>query len=141
VDDLTHLRAQTKFLFQLLGGVILFSLGAVLPLTPGTRAMSSSRCSGSLPSPTRSICSTVSTASPRASARSPHFFWASRSRTRALAARVGRVVADGATLGFLRYNFHPASIFMGDAGSLFIGSVLAGLVVSSRVRAPRDWCR
>src|SRR4029077_16499619 len=37
----------------------------------------------------------------------------------------------GATIGFLRYNFHPASIFMGDAGSLFLGSVLAGLVVSS----------
>ena len=31
----------------------------------------------------------------------------------------------GASLGFLRYNFHPASVFMGDCGSLFIGSVLA----------------
>ncbi len=28
-------------------------------------------------------------------------------------------------LGFLRYNFHPASIFMGDTGSLFLGFVLA----------------
>src|SRR5439155_224422 len=36
----------------------------------------------------------------------------------------------GATLGFLRYNFHPASVFMGDAGSLFLGSMLAGLVVT-----------
>lgn len=30
----------------------------------------------------------------------------------------------GATLGFLRYNFNPASIFMGDAGALFLGFVL-----------------
>lgn len=30
----------------------------------------------------------------------------------------------GATLGFLRYNFSPASIFMGDCGSLFIGMFL-----------------
>lgn len=30
-----------------------------------------------------------------------------------------------ACIGFLRYNFHPASIFMGDTGSLFIGFVLA----------------
>lgn len=30
----------------------------------------------------------------------------------------------GATLGFLRYNFHPASVFMGDAGALFLGFVL-----------------
>ena len=31
----------------------------------------------------------------------------------------------GAILGFLFYNFNPASIFMGDAGSMFIGYVLA----------------
>src|SRR5207249_2725522 len=36
----------------------------------------------------------------------------------------------GAGVAFLRYNFQPATIFMGDAGSLFIGSVLAGLVVT-----------
>ena len=33
----------------------------------------------------------------------------------------------GATLGFLRYNFHPASIFLGDSGSLFLGFMLAGM--------------
>lgn len=27
----------------------------------------------------------------------------------------------GACIGFLRYNFHPASIFMGDSGSLLLG--------------------
>src|SRR5256712_386261 len=37
----------------------------------------------------------------------------------------------GATLGFLRYNFHPARIFMGDAGSLFLGAALAGLAATS----------
>ncbi len=30
----------------------------------------------------------------------------------------------GALLGFLRYNFNPASVFLGDAGSLWIGFVL-----------------
>src|SRR5207253_8776735 len=33
----------------------------------------------------------------------------------------------GSTLGFLRSNFPPARIFLGDAGSLFIGLLLAGL--------------
>ncbi len=33
----------------------------------------------------------------------------------------------GATLGFLRYNFHPAKIFMGDSGSLFLGFTFASL--------------
>ncbi len=31
----------------------------------------------------------------------------------------------GAVLGFLRYNFNPASIFMGDTGSMFLGFTLA----------------
>ncbi len=33
----------------------------------------------------------------------------------------------GASLGFLIYNFHPARAFMGDAGSLFLGLLLAVL--------------
>jgi len=33
----------------------------------------------------------------------------------------------GGLLGFLRYNFSPASIFLGDSGSYFIGFVLAAL--------------
>jgi UDP-GlcNAc:undecaprenyl-phosphate GlcNAc-1-phosphate transferase len=35
----------------------------------------------------------------------------------------------GALLGFLVFNFNPASIFMGDAGSLFIGFIMACLTV------------
>ena len=31
----------------------------------------------------------------------------------------------GATLGFLVHNFYPASIFMGDSGSLFLGYIIA----------------
>ncbi len=38
----------------------------------------------------------------------------------------------GACLGFLRYNFKPATIFMGDAGSLFLGYVLALLCLQLR---------
>ena len=37
----------------------------------------------------------------------------------------------GALLGFLKYNYPPASIFMGDAGSLFIGFMLGTLTVMS----------
>ncbi len=35
----------------------------------------------------------------------------------------------GACLGFLRYNFHPARVFMGDAGSLTIGFLLAVIAI------------
>jgi UDP-GlcNAc:undecaprenyl-phosphate GlcNAc-1-phosphate transferase len=38
----------------------------------------------------------------------------------------------GAILGFLIYNFNPASIFMGDTGSMFLGFILAtGSIVTS----------
>ena len=33
----------------------------------------------------------------------------------------------GALLGFLIYNFHPAKVFMGDTGSLFLGGTVAAL--------------
>jgi UDP-GlcNAc:undecaprenyl-phosphate/decaprenyl-phosphate GlcNAc-1-phosphate transferase len=38
----------------------------------------------------------------------------------------------GACVGFLRYNLNPATIFMGDTGSLFIGFILAALAIKLR---------
>ncbi|MCC7353038.1 MAG: undecaprenyl/decaprenyl-phosphate alpha-N-acetylglucosaminyl 1-phosphate transferase [Anaerolineae bacterium] len=38
----------------------------------------------------------------------------------------------GACLGFLVYNFNPASIFMGDSGALFLGFVLAAVGIKMR---------
>ncbi|MGR9101016.1 MAG: hypothetical protein ACU826_10660, partial [Gammaproteobacteria bacterium] len=37
------------------------------------------------------------------------------------------LILAGACLGFLRYNFHPAKIFLGDSGSMFLGFALAGI--------------
>ena len=39
------------------------------------------------------------------------------------------VVVGGSTLGFLWWNKSPARIYMGDAGSLFLGVILASLLV------------
>jgi UDP-GlcNAc:undecaprenyl-phosphate GlcNAc-1-phosphate transferase len=41
------------------------------------------------------------------------------------------VVLAGSTLGFLRHNFHPARIYLGDTGSLFIGFMLASLSLNA----------
>ncbi len=41
----------------------------------------------------------------------------------------------GACLGFLRYNFPPAQIFMGDVGSLFLGFLLAVMGIQLRFPA------
>ena len=131
VDDLVHLRPPTKLLLELLAGAMLLSLGAVFPVTPWD------------------VVNVVAT-----------LFWFLALTNAfnlldgldGVAAGVGAIASfflglafafqgawghaavawslAGATLGFLRYNFHPASVFMGDAGSLFLGSMLAGLVVT-----------
>jgi UDP-GlcNAc:undecaprenyl-phosphate/decaprenyl-phosphate GlcNAc-1-phosphate transferase len=46
------------------------------------------------------------------------------------------IVLAGAILGFLRFNFHPATIFLGDSGSMFIGYVLAALALAGSQKAP-----
>ena len=42
----------------------------------------------------------------------------------------------GAILGFLRFNFNPATIFLGDCGSLFIGFMLSALALAGAQKAP-----
>ena len=46
------------------------------------------------------------------------------------------IVLAGVILGFLRFNFHPASIFLGDSGSLFIGFLLSALALAGSQKAP-----
>jgi len=41
----------------------------------------------------------------------------------------------GASLAFLRYNFNPAQIFLGDAGSLFIGILWASLSIAGALKS------
>lgn len=45
------------------------------------------------------------------------------------------VALVGNTLGFLRHNFHPARIFMGDAGATFLGFVLAAIAVNGAFKS------
>lgn len=45
----------------------------------------------------------------------------------------------GACLGFLRYNFNPATVFMGDTGTLFMGFLLAVIGMKLKVTGPAWW--
>ena len=45
------------------------------------------------------------------------------------------VAVVGASLGFLVFNLNPASIFLGDTGSMFLGFVLALAAVHSSQKA------
>lgn len=56
--------------------------------------------------------------------------------------RIGSEIASylmlalaGVTLGFLFYNFHPAKIFMGDSGSMFLGYIIGVVSISGLLKA------
>ena len=59
------------------------------------------------------------------------FFWQSGN----VGLLVVSLALSGALLGFLFYNFPPASIFMGDSGSLFLGFTLASLAIARQPQA------
>jgi UDP-GlcNAc:undecaprenyl-phosphate GlcNAc-1-phosphate transferase len=46
------------------------------------------------------------------------------------------VALAGAIAGFLRYNFNPASIFLGDCGSLLIGFLLSAIALAGSQKGP-----
>jgi UDP-GlcNAc:undecaprenyl-phosphate GlcNAc-1-phosphate transferase len=43
-------------------------------------------------------------------------------------------ITAGAAFGFLYHNFHPASIFMGDAGSNMLGLLLASVAIQGTIK-------
>ncbi|HHE40358.1 MAG TPA: undecaprenyl/decaprenyl-phosphate alpha-N-acetylglucosaminyl 1-phosphate transferase [Candidatus Cloacimonetes bacterium] len=49
------------------------------------------------------------------------------------------VIFIGATLGFLPHNFHPAKIFLGDAGSMLIGYTLSVLGIVLLTELPKNF--
>lgn len=127
VDDIVQLRPYAKLVAQIVAAIVLTAFGATLQWTPWapinqaitvvwlvgvTNAMNLLDNIDGLSSGIGVIAALFMA----------YFFYAS--------GHVGDAVMlatfAGALLGFLVYNFNPASIFMGDSGSLFIGYFLGG---------------
>jgi UDP-GlcNAc:undecaprenyl-phosphate GlcNAc-1-phosphate transferase len=132
VDDLRGLRAGVKLTYQLLGAVCVVAMGAGLRAGGGVDV-------ALLPLVGLSVLWYVGVCN---SVNLIDGLDGLAAGTSAIAAAaylvIGVVVGDaavvlvamsliGALLAFLRYNFHPARIFMGDTGSMFIGFTLAFL--------------
>jgi UDP-GlcNAc:undecaprenyl-phosphate GlcNAc-1-phosphate transferase len=58
------------------------------------------------------------------------FFWLTANQGQYFSALLFATLS-GAILGFLRYNLHPARVFMGDVGSLFVGYMFGALSLTS----------
>ncbi len=56
-------------------------------------------------------------------------------RTHQLGAAIMLAALAGSAIGFLRYNFNPASIFLGDSGALFLGFLLAAVSITGVLKS------
>jgi len=68
------------------------------------------------------------------------FAWSSAARG-AMGLAAAQLAVAGACIGFLRYNFPSARIFLGDAGSLFLGYSLGASALLAFANAPHGWGR
>jgi len=68
------------------------------------------------------------------------FAWTSASRG-AVGLAAAQLALSGACAGFLPFNFPRARIFLGDAGSLFLGYSLGASAVLAFVGSPQGWGR
>lgn len=143
VDDLHPLSARTKFVFQIVAGLAFALLGgAIANLTNPFGAMLQLGWLG-LPLATLWIVAVINAvnlidgmdglaAGITAIAAAAMVLVASHRNEAETAVLAAAVV--GASLGFLRYNAHPARIIMGDTGAEFLGYTLATLAIIGSVK-------
>ncbi len=134
LDDLIHIKPYQKLFGQLISVAIVISFGLVLPLTNSpilnigitafwligiTNAINLLDNMDGLAAGIAAIAATSLAIGFAASNQSSELILIS--------------IFIGALLGFLVFNFNPASIFMGDCGSMFVGFFLASSVLLTEV--------
>lgn len=128
LDDQFRFRPATKLVFQILAAAVAISFGVLYSLTPWVSINVVLTIVWFLTlTNALNLLDNMDGVAAGVAAIAAVFLAASfASHEQYLLAGVCLALA-GATAGFLPYNFHPASIFMGDSGSLFLGALLAGL--------------
>ncbi len=130
-DDLFSLSPALKFLFEMIAAVLLIFFGVQLEFLPShpvlgwvltvvwvvgvTNALNLIDIMDGLAGGVSVIACLGFVLVP---------FLGAQSYVHLIAAALG-----GSVLGFLPYNYQPARIYMGDAGALFLGFVLAGIAM------------
>ena len=131
-DDFLHIKPYQKLIGQLLGAGAVIALGLVLPWTP-SHAVNVAITLFWLVGITNAVNmldnmdGLASGVSAIAAAFLAMNFYVSDQLPQALML----IAFAGALAGFLAYNHHPASIFMGDCGSMFVGFFLASSVLAA----------
>jgi len=134
LDDLVNIKPYQKLVGQLMGSVIVVGFGLVLPLT-GNELLDIWITIFWLIGITNAInlldnMDGLAAGIAVIAAMSMAVGFAANGQTGEL---LLTTVFIGALLGFLVFNFNPASIFMGDCGSMFVGFLLASSVLIGQV--------
>jgi UDP-GlcNAc:undecaprenyl-phosphate/decaprenyl-phosphate GlcNAc-1-phosphate transferase len=136
IDDTKNLSPQTKLIGLFLGAsFVIFSgnITAFFPWKPANIAISFLWIVG-IANALNLLDNMDGLASGTALMMSgfmAYFFWGSGNEPYLLLT----MAIAGATLGFFVHNFPPASIFMGDSGSLFLGLTLASFAITREDQA------
>jgi len=130
IDDIRHLRASIRLVAQIVASIIVISSGVVIKVFPNyylnaiitiigligiTNALNFLDNMDGLAGGLAAICCFGITAIAYRTSQKWLVFLS--------------ISLLGSTLGFLRYNFKPAKIFMGDSGSTFLGFTLAAMAI------------
>jgi len=133
VDDLRGLRASVKLTYQLLGAVCVVAMGAGFQgAAPVGWAAFVALAAASLFWYV-GVCNSINLIdgldglAAGVVTLAALGFMAVAVRVHDAAVIVVALSITGSLLAFLRFNFHPARIFMGDTGSMFLGFALAAL--------------
>jgi UDP-GlcNAc:undecaprenyl-phosphate/decaprenyl-phosphate GlcNAc-1-phosphate transferase len=134
IDDILHIKPYQKLIGQLIGTAIIIGFGLVLPWTDSdilnigitvfwligiTNAINLLDNMDGLAAGISTVAAFSLALGLSANGQSNELLLIS--------------VFIGALIGFLVFNFNPASIFMGDCGSMFIGFFLASSVMLNEV--------
>jgi len=150
IDDVREMRAMTKLAGQLLAGGVLVLGGVqifyvwlpgigVLSLSPDLSAIVTVLWTIAVSNSVNLIDGLDGLAVGVTSIAAMTFFVYSYQTDASVTASLLTAIVAGAALGFLRHNFQPARIFMGDSGTMLLGLLLASATVSgiSRTTEPQ----
>jgi UDP-GlcNAc:undecaprenyl-phosphate GlcNAc-1-phosphate transferase len=143
VDDLVGVAASRKLAAQLVGAVLLFAVGFRIPLPLAFGALASALSFAITVTWTVLVMNAINLidgldglASGASSCAAGAILLAAV-RFQSFETALLSATLIGAVLGFCKFNLHPATIFLGDSGSLVIGTIIAA--ISIRLMQVTPW--
>lgn len=139
-DDIAGLRPHTKLVGQIVAAAVLTEFGYQLCLTDW-RPVNVLLTLFWLVGLTNAfnLLDNMDGLSAGVGAIGAGFTWVLCAQVDAGSMTVAAAALTGALLGFLPYNFNPATIFMGDCGSMLVGLTLGGIIIANECQVTKGF--